>query len=341
MNSGEYLKHQTSEGIEMAKINTVLGPIDPESLGCTLAHEHIVSGYPGWECDPLTRPYDRGKIVNVCLRNIEPVKTDGVNAIIDATPVDLSRDVDVMKDVSEKLQIHIVCSTGRYTENQGKWHYLRLREESKIGNMKTELYEGLMQELTHGIGQSGVKPGVIKVASGLNCISPCEEATLKAAAQASKETGTPIITHTENGTMGPQQADLLIGEGVNPQKIMIGHMCGNPSMAYQMDVLSKGVYIAFDRFGIDMFVPDQIRIATLIGLLGMGYSDRIMMSQDCIACNFGRGGRLPEEEAKKFVNWSFTNVFRNIVPALKKAGVSDNQIKTMTVDNPRRFLSGL
>jgi phosphotriesterase-related protein len=325
----------------MVKINTVLGPIDPESLGLTLAHEHIIAGYPGWECDPLARPYNREKMVDVCLRSLEPAKTCGVNAVIDATPIDLSRDVDVMRNVSEKLQIHIVCSTGRYMESEGKWMYLRQREKSKIGDMKTELYEGFMKELTYGIGQSGIKPGVIKVASGLNCISPCEEATLRAAAQASKETGTPIITHTEYGTMGPEQADLLIGEGASPQKIMIGHMCGNPSLDYQKDVLSRGVYIAFDRFGLDMFVPDQVRIATLIGLLGMGYADRIMMSQDFIACGYGRGGRPPEEEIKKVINWSFTNIFRNIIPALKKAGISDDQVNAMTIDNPKHFLSGL
>ncbi|MCJ7662970.1 MAG: phosphotriesterase-related protein [Desulfobacterales bacterium] len=325
----------------MAKINTVLGPIDPESLGLTLVHEHIIAGYPGWECDPLAKPYNREKIVTVCMRNLEPVKTYGVNAIIDATPVDLSRDVDVMRDVSEKLQVHIVCSTGRYMEDEGKWMYLRHRERAKICDMKTELYEGFMQELTYGIGQSGIKPGVIKVSSGLNCIAPCEDAMLRAAAQAGKETGAPIMTHTEGGTMGPEQADLLIGEGVSPQKIMIGHMCGNPSMAYQLDVLRRGVYIAFDRFGIEMLVSDQVRIATLIGLLGMGYADRIMISQDFAASSYGRGGRMPAEEAKKFMNWSCTNIFRNILPALKKAGINDDQIKTMMTDNPRRFLSGL
>jgi phosphotriesterase-related protein len=76
--------------------------------------------------------------------------------------------------------------------------------------------------------------------------------------------------------------------------------------------------------------------------LEKGYADRIMMSQDFTACGYGRGGRMPEEEAKKVgANWSPTNIFRNIIPALKKAGVSQDQIKTMTIDNPRRFLSGL
>jgi phosphotriesterase-related protein len=324
----------------MKKINTVLGLISPEDLGSTLVHEHIVASQPGWECDPLSRPYDRGKMVQICLRTLSPVKTYGLGAIIDATPVDLYRDVEILKEVSEQSQIHIVCSTGRYTESRGKWGYLEGRSRSGVGDMVSELYDGFMQEITQGIGQTGIKPGVIKVATGLNCISSIEEAVLRAAARAAKETGLPIITHTEDGTMGPEQAALLIGEGVDPKRIMIGHMCGNPSLQYQMEVLNQGVNIAFDRFGIELFLPDKIRIAMLIGLLGVGYEDRIMLSHDYIGCSSGRGGKLPEGGLRQIANWSYVNVFRNIIPALKEAGVTDVQIKTMMVDNPRRLLSG-
>ncbi|MBN1382260.1 MAG: phosphotriesterase [Deltaproteobacteria bacterium] len=324
----------------MAKINTVLGPINPESLGLTLPHEHIAAGYPGWDCDPLARPFDREKIVKVCVRNLEPLKAFGVNAIVDATAVDLSRDVDIIKAVSEKLQVHIVCSTGRYLEGLGKWTYLLMRQRDKIGDMQTELYEGFMQEITNGIGQSGIKAGAIKVSSSLNRIGPCEEAMMRAAVKASKDTGVPILTHTEDGTMGPEQADLFIGEGVDPQKIVIGHMCGNSTMAYHLNVLDKGVYIAFDRFGIEALVPDKVRIATLLGLLALGYADRILLSHDFTSCGFGRGGRRPPEDEKLFANWSVTHIFRNILPALKKAGITDEQIRTMTVDNPRCVFGG-
>ncbi|MBN1473920.1 MAG: phosphotriesterase [Syntrophaceae bacterium] len=324
----------------MSKINTVLGQIAPEELGLTLPHEHIIAAYPGWECDPLAKPYNQEKIVGTCVKNIEPVKQYGVKAIIDATPVDLSRNADVMKEVSEKLQIHIVCATGRYTEAEGKWIYFKRRESVKIGDMQTEIYDGFMQEINYGIGQTGIKPGVIKVATGLNRIAPCEDATLRAAARASRETGMPITTHTEDGTMGPEQADILISEGAVPEKISIGHMCGNSSLDYHLDVLKRGVFIALDRFGIEMKMTDQTRVATLIGLLEKGYANRIMISHDCMAAVYGRGGRMPMEEVIKFKNWSFTNIFTDILPALKKAGISDEQIKTMMVDNPRRFLSG-
>jgi len=78
----------------------------------------------------------------------------------------------------------------------------------------------------------------------------------------------------------------------------------------------------------------------LIGLLGVGYEDRIMLSHDYIGCSSGRGGKLPEEGLRQIANWSYVNVFRNIIPALKEAGITDVQIKTMMVDNPRRLLSG-
>jgi len=87
----------------------------------------------------------------------------------------------------------------------------------------------------------------------MNCISTIEESVLRAAARAAKETGLPIITHTEGGTMGLEQGALLISEGVDPKRITIGHMCGNPSLHYPMSVLDQGVNIAFDRFGIKMF----------------------------------------------------------------------------------------
>lgn len=324
----------------MTKINTVLGLIEPECLELTLTHEHIVAAYPGWECDPLAKSFDRARIADVCIKNLKPAKTAGVRAIIDATPIDLSRDADVMKEVSENLEMHIVCATGRYTEDEGKWNYLKRRAIVGMADSTTELYEGFMKEIKQGIGQSGIKPGVIKVATGLNRIASCEEATLRAAAKACRETGIPITTHTEDGTMGPEQADLLVAEGVSPQKITIGHMCGNASITYHLDVLRRGVYIAFDRFGIEMLISDQARIATLTTLLGLGYADRIMISHDCAAATLGRGGRMPMSEAVKFKNWSFTHIFNNVLPALREAGVHDEQIRTMMVDNPRRFLSG-
>jgi phosphotriesterase-related protein len=324
----------------MSRINTVLGPISSADLGVTLIHEHCVIGFPGWEWDPICGTDDRERIVNACLKALEPAKASGLQSLVDATPSDLSRDVDILKEISEKSQINIICSTGKYTDENGVWVYLKWRDKMKLGNLETDLYDLFMKEITSGIGQSGIKAGAIKVATSLNRIVPCEEAVLRAAARACRETGIPVITHTEDGTMGPEQADVLAAESMNPQKIMIGHMCGNSSLPYQRDVLSRGVNIALDRFGIELFLSDAVRLETLTALLGEGFVDKIMLSHDYVGASFGRGELWPEHMLPQVASWSYAHIFQTIIPAIKKAGIMDQQIRTMMVDNPRRLLGG-
>jgi phosphotriesterase-related protein len=203
-----------------------------------------------------------------------------------------------------------------------------------------ELCETLVKEITQGIGNTGVKAGVIKVGTGHARVSSYEEKVLKAAARAQKETGVPIITHTETGTMGCEQAEMLISEGADPKRVVIGHMCGNSDLNYHVSVLEKGVNIAFDRMGIDILFPDKLRKACLMGLIGIGYVDRIFLSQDCWAYRLGRPFEFPDTAKPLLANWTYVHVFNNIIPALKEAGVSQQKIDTLMVENPRRLLAG-
>ena len=119
---------------------------------------------------------------------------------------------------------------------------------------------------------------------------------------------------------------------------MIGHMCGNTDMDYIMRTVEQGVFIGFDRFGIEGHVGtpfDSRRVACLIGLVGLGYIDRIMLSHDYVNYWLGRPG-MSELSTKNYP----THIFENVIPALKKAGLSPTQINIMLVDNPRLFLVG-
>jgi phosphotriesterase-related protein len=116
-------------------------------------------------------------------------------------------------------------------------------------------------------------------------------------------------------------------------------MCCNSSLEYHLEVLKRGTFIGLDRFGVEVIMPDEVRMALLIGLIGLGYTERIMISQDCFGCGFGRGGVLPEEKREKMKNWHFTNIFRNILPAIKAAGVTDGQIDTIMNANPARLFA--
>lgn len=270
----------------MAQVNTVLGTISSDELGLTLIHEHLLTGFPGWECDALAVPYDREVITRACAQALEEAKAYGLQTMVDATPSDLARDVELQKMVSERSGINIICATGLYTEASGKSAYFKSHSRSE--DTTTQIYETLMKEITQGIGETGIKAGVIKVATGTGSISAYEQMVLKAAARAQKETDIPIVTHTSAGTMGPEQADLLIREGANPERIVIGHIGGNSNSEYHTSVLAKGVYIAFDRLGMFSEFRDTLMKASIIGLVGIGHINRIMLSHDYTAYWLGR-----------------------------------------------------
>jgi phosphotriesterase-related protein len=323
----------------MANVNSVLGPISADDLGVTLMHEHLAVAYTGWEFDVKARPYDREALARECVEALKGVKVHGLKTLVDASPIDVSRDPELQKEVSERSEINIICATGMINESMGAAGYLKHRSRMMF-DATTELYETFVKEITEGIGDTGVKAGVIKVATGHGSISEYEEMTLKAAARAQKETGVPIISHTEEGTMGPEQADLLIAEGVDPKRIMIGHICGNTDMMYHTSILEKGAYISFDRLGINSEVTDTLRKACIIGLIGIGHANRIMLSHDYVQHWLGREPAMPDFLPTILPDWSYTHVFTNIIPALKEAGVSDDKITTMMVENPRRLFGG-
>ncbi|MBM3154975.1 MAG: phosphotriesterase [Chloroflexi bacterium] len=322
----------------MTKVNTSLGAIDAADLGATLMHEHLVLGYPGYDADALCTPYNKEELVKTCAGALAEAKKYGLKTVVDATPNDLGRHVELDKAVSDKTGINIICATGMYMEAEGQPAYLKFR--GQLLDIQAELYDTFMQEITVGIGKSGVKAGVIKVATGHGCISPYEEKVLKAAAKAQKETGMPIITHTQSGTMGVEQATLLTGEGADPKKIMIGHMCCSSNLEYHLAVLGKGVSIGLDRFGIEFLYPDNLRKATLVGLLAIGYADYIMLSHDHIASWLGRPFELPDFVQALLANWSYSHIFKNIIPEIKKTGVTEEQVNKMLVENPKRLFGG-
>ncbi len=322
------------------QVNTVTGTISSDDLGKTLVHEHFAFGYPGFQGDTLG-PYDREAVVQTGLDVAERAKAHGVKTVIDATPNECGRDVEALKEISERAEIQIVCSTGYYYEGEGAPAYFNFRKA--LGSAPPEVEELMMTELTQGIGNTGVKAGVIKLASSKDVITPYEEMFFKAGAKAQQETGAPIITHTQEGTMGPEQAELLVSEGADPGRVMVGHMDGNTDVSYHMATLAHGVNIAFDRFGIQVLVGapmDREREAALIGLLGMGYEDRIMLSHDTVNFWLGRPLVMPDEVAQLVENWHITHLFDDVVPVLKKAGISDERIDAIFTENPKRLFGG-
>jgi len=311
-------------------IETVTGTISIDEMGKTLIHEHFLFGYPGFEGDVTLGPFNQKEAVENAVIAARNMMKNGVETVIDPTPNECGRNPEVLKKVAEITGLQIICATGFYYEGEGAPPYFKFRQ--MLGTAERDIYEMFITEVNDGIAKTGIRPGIIKLASSKDEITPYERMFFEAAARVHRETGILLVTHTQEGTMGPEQAKLLIDLGVDPTKIIIGHMCGNTDPAYHKRVLQTGVKIGFDRFGIQQFVGapmDEERIVTLSQLVKEGYENQIMLSHDSINHWLGRPPEMNEAAASLVKNWHPTHLFENIIPELRARGIDDNTVETM------------
>jgi phosphotriesterase-related protein len=315
----------------MNSVNTVTGSVSADKLGTTLMHEHLLIGWAGWELDCNAPRFDRKTALKTAVERLKELKDLGLGTFVDPCPNDIGRDIVFMADVAAASGVNVVAATGLYKEDLGNTAYFRQRTIEEIADV-------YVTEITKGVGETGIKAGIIKSATGKDHITEYENRCLRAAARASKRTGVPITTHTEEGTMGREQLDIFAEEGVDLAHVVIGHSCGASDLRYHTDMLDRGCLLGFDRFGLDFVHPDRLRLAALIGLVGVGFEKQLVLSHDSVACWKGKG--LPEMDAKTLEgikNWNPTHIFKHIIPALKEAGVGEHKIRAMMVENPRRF----
>jgi phosphotriesterase-related protein len=321
-----------------ATIQTVTGPISPEELGPTLMHEHVLIGYPGWEAHTTHATPDRREMLRVCVDRIEELKAAGFRSMVDPCPSDLGRDVEFIAEVASRARFNIICATGLYKESEGGtayWH-MRANSGSQVGAM-AELFE---RELCLGVGRTGIRPGIIKLATGPGQMSAYERTVFEAGARAASATGTPVTTHTDQGTVGDVQQKLLVEGGVAAQRIVIGHSCGTSDHAYQLGIARGGSYLGFDRFGLDILHPDAERTKALLRLIEAGAGDRVVVSHDSVWCWRGEPFGNPDAQRRFAESHTPLHFTRRIAPKLREGGASEAQIRALTLDNPRRFFAG-
>lgn len=307
-------------------VNTGSGPISADELGRTLMHEHVFVEYGTamQDCRPLGAA--REQILATCFEVAAQVRACGIKTIVDPTTTDLGRNIPLLKAVSEHSGLNIVCCTGIYSTST--YQALRLR----LGGPEA-IAELFIRELSEGIGDSGVKAGIIKLVTGSE-IDDDDHELLSACARASVATGAPIITHTE-GILGPEQQKILHEQGVPLEKIIVGHSCISTSFNYHRQIVGAGSYIGFDRFGMEGGMPDEVRVQCLKKLIDAGFLDRLIVSHDS-AWYWVNG---PKIGSGPYKNWKPTNFFERVIPMLEYAGVSDEQIEIILTDNPRRYFS--
>jgi len=309
----------------MPTVNTVAGPVDTADLGFTLMHEHIIVESPGVkENFPII---DREAEIDKAAAKLKDVMARGVKTLVDLTPGDW-RDIPLVKEVVADSSMQVIVATGIYWEVP---HHFR----STTGRSIDYIAELFIKDIQNGIMDTGVKAGIIKCATDEPGVTQDVERILRASAKAHRATGVPISTHTHAASeVGLKQQDVFESEGVDLSRVVIGHSGDTEGTNYLKKLCDRGSYIGMDRFGIDIFLENEKRVATIAKMCDMGYAEKMVLSHDT-ACYFG--WVAPALREKIVPNWHFNHIPDNVLPALREAGVTDDRIRTMTVENPRRI----
>lgn len=320
----------------MPSVNTVRGPIETTQLGVTLMHEHvfvlsteIMQNFP--------EPWgDEEKRVGDAITRLNELKARGVDTIVDLTVIGLGRYIPRIQRVAAATEINIVAATGIYTYNDVPLYFHFQGPGTELGGPEM-MVNMFVKDIEEGIAGTSVKAAILKCATDRPGVTHGVERVLRAVAQAHLRTGVPISTHTHAPTeRGLEQQRIFKEEGIDLSRVIIGHSGDTTDIDYLEKLIAAGSYIGMDRFGIDVLLPFEDRVNTVAKLCEQGYADRMVLSQDAACFN----DWLPEAALPTVLpNWHYMHIHNDVLPALKERGVTDRQIETMLVDNPRRILA--
>jgi phosphotriesterase-related protein len=308
----------------MTTVNSVLGGIESEDLGFTLMHEHILIANPAMR-QAFADWVDVDAVMDFAVAELVSARERGVRTVVDLTPINLGRDIQVIEEVARRAEVQIVAATGYY------W----TEEAWLVGWEVDQIVEKTIREITDGIAGTSIKAGIIKCATDHAGVTPVNDKLLRVAARLHRNTGVPISTHTEvNNRSGLAQQEVFEEEGVDLRRVVIGHCGDSKDLDYLEAILARGSFIGMDRFGVEMLLPTESRVATVAELCRRGYAGQMVLSHDaCCHMDFFPDMNVLRQFAQL---WNFRHIPDDILPALRKEGVSEEQIRSMTVDNPRR-----
>lgn len=309
-------------------VRTLTGDVPPESLGRTLIHEHLCVDWGEMLGRPKVLDWDYDEMVARMVGKMRTLSQAGFGALVECTPIGAGRYVDLFRDVARQSPVKIVASTGFFHESWCPMH--PVAQALDVGAL-TELF---IREVTEGMGDTLIRAGMIKCATGEGRISQIEEKVLRAAARAHKATGCPVITHTTNG-MGLEQLDIFESEDVPPEEVIVSHIgFEEHPLEYSERVLRRGANVSFDRIGMHACFEDDHWVRLVGNAIEQGYVDQIMLSHDAAVFAYGL-----EEASGDRVFDDFTYLARVFVPRLQReAGVTDEQVRIMLEVNSQRVL---
>ena len=340
------------------KVQTVLGPVDPSTLGMTSMHEHVFINFVCMYAPPAEAGSKHRGEEKVALENLGWVRYDpfrnkdnlelldekmaiyeiglfkaaGGGTIVDATTIGIGRDPVALVNVAEATGVNIVMGAG---------YYVDMVHPSDMDDRSEEhLASQIVEELTVGVGATGVQAGII---GELGCSWPLtrnERKVLRAGAWAQKETGAAILIHPGRNPRAPFEIlDILEEAGADISRVIMGHLDRTIlDTATLLEFADRGSMLEYDLFGWESsyyslgdhdMIHDGQRLDYVELLIEHGHLSKIVLAQDVFskARTFTYGG------------YGYGHLIENIVPRMRDRGISEEHVRQIMIENPARILT--
>jgi phosphotriesterase-related protein len=328
----------------MAQVPTVTGMVQADQLGTTLIHEHLRNSdeavhnqWPIVGAVKEEKPHEVApeQVLEIAVREAQAAVDLGVKTIGEPTAMFLGRDVGFMRRVSEETGLQVIPCTGIYTYDYLPQFFMN-RDPDQIADL-------FVHDIEEGIQGTDIRAAFIKCAADEPGVNENIEKVHRAAARASVRTGAPIMAHSRPASnTGPRQIEIFLEEGVEPGKIQMAHTGDTDDLDYIEGLLETGVWIGLDRYGLDLFHPYDRRQATAKALLEGGYADRMFLSADSVATTDWFPLNVIEGliAAGAAHDWTIRIIHERVLPELREWGMTEEQERTIMVENPVRWLTG-
>ena len=316
------------------KINSVLGPIDTADLGQTLMHEHVSCVDWSLRMNFEESFFNYDEIKELVVRLFKQARAHGVTTMVDGTPINLGRDIRLIRDVAEESGVNVIASTGFYYQFLPN---IAKRSDHQIKSL-------LLKECTEGINGTGILPGIFKAGVEEPGITDYNRKLLRITGEAAGESGLPLFCHTcPSLKLGDEALDIFLETGLSPNRIIIGHSGDCGDVDYLESLLDKGVWLGMDRFDppCEFFATFEVRTKTVAELCRRGWAHRLFLAHDAsVHLGFYDYWGKHRQSIIEKSDGKFTEIHRNVLPELLRLGVSQEDIDRMLIHNPRNFFEG-
>jgi phosphotriesterase-related protein len=316
----------------LTDVATAKGTVDSGALGRVLMHEHVFVLTPDVQQN-ITGEWDEQARVADAIAKLTALKAAGIDTIVDPTVIGLGRYIPRIAQIASEVDINIVVATGIYSYVDVP-NFFRLRGPVMGFDLPEPMVDLFVRDITAGIAGTDVRAAFLKCAIDDPGMTEGVERILRAVARAHLATGAPIMVHTApRHQSGLAVHGVLEAEGVAPDGVLLAHSGDTSDADHLSDLADRGYLLGMDRFGVDIIASFEERVAIVAEMTRRGYAERMVLAHDA-SCylDWIDPGLLP------FVpNWHYLHITNDVLPALRERGVSDQDIDTMLVANPRRW----